>query len=232
MGHVASSSKNIFSTSNINRHFITDHIDIWTSAIKAKSAAGRGSSKKLDLYGIKKLRGLILELAVRGKLVPQDPNDEPVNELLKRITEVKVQLIADKKIKAQKTLPGITDEEKPFELHNGWKLVYLQDLCCFENGDRSSRYPNKDDLVNIGIPFFGAPDINDEKLEFGSYLRFISPVKLIELSNGKLEDRDFVMLLRGTVGKVAQFKANQEHSTGFINAQMLIVRFLEMITAK
>jgi type I restriction enzyme S subunit len=64
---------------------ITDHLDIWTAAIKTKSAAGRGSSKKLELVGVKKLRELILELAVRGKLVPQDPSDEPASELLKKI---------------------------------------------------------------------------------------------------------------------------------------------------
>ncbi|HEI9769975.1 TPA: restriction endonuclease subunit S [Morganella morganii] len=64
---------------------ITDHIDIWSSALQTRSAAGRGSNGKIDLYGIKKLRELILELAVRGKLVPQDPNDEPASELLKRI---------------------------------------------------------------------------------------------------------------------------------------------------
>ncbi len=51
--------------------------------MQTRSTAGRGSSGKIDLYGIKKLRELILELAVRGKLVPQDPNDEPASELLK-----------------------------------------------------------------------------------------------------------------------------------------------------
>ena len=64
---------------------ITENLDIWTSAIKTRSASGRGSSNKLELFGIKKLRELILELAVRGKLVPQDPNDEPASVLLDRI---------------------------------------------------------------------------------------------------------------------------------------------------
>ncbi|MBJ2776862.1 restriction endonuclease subunit S, partial [Salmonella enterica subsp. enterica serovar Agona] len=50
---------------------IVDHIDTWTTALQTRSTAGRGSSGKIDLYGIKKLRELILELAVRGKLVPQ-----------------------------------------------------------------------------------------------------------------------------------------------------------------
>ena len=64
---------------------ITANLDIWSSAIKIKSAAGRGKSNKLELYGIKKLRELIMELAVRGVLVPQDPSDEPASTLLKRI---------------------------------------------------------------------------------------------------------------------------------------------------
>ena len=68
---------------------ITEHIDIWTSAILAKSSSGRGSSKKYELYGITKLRELILELAVRGKLVPQDTNDEPVSIILKKINDKK-----------------------------------------------------------------------------------------------------------------------------------------------
>ncbi|EOT1825044.1 hypothetical protein ACNHUJ_001609 [Vibrio vulnificus] len=78
---------------------ITEHIDIWTSAVKSKSASGRGSSKKLELYGVKKLRELILELAVQGKLVPQDPSDEPASVLLERIAAEKTQLVREKKTK-------------------------------------------------------------------------------------------------------------------------------------
>lgn len=104
---------------------ITDHIDIWSSALQTRSTAGRGSNGKIDLYGIKKLRELILELAVRGKLVPQDPNDEPASELLKRIAADKAELVKQGKIKKQKPLPEISEDEKPFELPVGWEWVTL-----------------------------------------------------------------------------------------------------------
>ncbi|WP_112137930.1 restriction endonuclease subunit S [Marinomonas primoryensis] len=109
-------------------YLITEHIDIWSSVIKRKSSAGRGSSKKIELYGIKKLRELILELAVRGKLVPQDPNDEPASVLLERIAQEKAQLVKEGKIKKPKKLPDITEDEKPFELPDGWEWSRLSDL--------------------------------------------------------------------------------------------------------
>lgn len=104
---------------------IVDHIDTWTTALQTRSTAGRGSSGKIDLYGIKKLRELILELAVRGKLVPQDPNDEPASELLERIAAEKAELVKQGKIKKQKPLPEISEEEKPFELPVGWEWTRL-----------------------------------------------------------------------------------------------------------
>ncbi|WP_332831376.1 restriction endonuclease subunit S [Escherichia coli] len=104
---------------------IVDHMETWTSALQTRSTAGRGSSGKIDLYGIKKLRELILELAVRGKLVPQDPNDEPASELLKRIAAEKAELVKQGKIKKQKPLPEISEEEKPFELPEGWEWTRL-----------------------------------------------------------------------------------------------------------
>ncbi|EPB5037499.1 restriction endonuclease subunit S [Shigella flexneri] len=107
---------------------IVDHMETWTSALQTRSTAGRGSSGKIDLYGIKKLRELILELAVRGKLVPQDPNDEPASDLLKRIAAEKAELVKQGKIKKQKPLPEISEEEKPFELPEGWEWVHLPDI--------------------------------------------------------------------------------------------------------
>ncbi|ENS0616771.1 restriction endonuclease subunit S [Salmonella enterica] len=107
---------------------IVDHIDTWTTALQTHSTAGRGSSGKIDLYGIKKLRELILELAVRGKLVPQDPNDEPASVLLERIAAEKAELMKQGKIKKQKPLPEISEEEKPFELPVGWEWTTLNTL--------------------------------------------------------------------------------------------------------
>ncbi|MCL6262905.1 restriction endonuclease subunit S [Craterilacuibacter sp. RT1T] len=107
---------------------ITDHLDLWTAAVRPKSSAGRGSNSKLELTGIKKLRELILELAVRGKLVPQDPSDEPASVLLERIAAEKAQLVIDGKIKKPKALPEIGEEEKPFELPEGWEWCRLDEL--------------------------------------------------------------------------------------------------------
>lgn len=75
--------------------------------------------------GVARLRELILTLAVQGKLVPQDPSDEPASELLKKIRAGKDRLIAEGKIKKDKPLAVITEEEKPFELPVGWEWVRI-----------------------------------------------------------------------------------------------------------
>ncbi|QDO76822.1 restriction endonuclease subunit S [Aeromonas caviae] len=114
---------------------ITDHLDLWSSAVRPKSSAGRGSNSKLELTGIKKLRELILELAVRGKLVPQDPNDEPASVLLERMAAEKAKLVKEGKIKKSKPLPEITEEEKPFELPEGWGVVRLGEIGLWATGN-------------------------------------------------------------------------------------------------
>ncbi|EGR2698018.1 restriction endonuclease subunit S [Vibrio parahaemolyticus] len=138
---------------------ITDNIDTWTSTVKTKSASGRGSSKKRELYGVKKLRELILELAVRGKLVPQDPTDEPASVLLERIAVEKAQLVKDKKIKKQKALPEISEQDVPFLAPVGWEWTRLDDLV--EVLDSRRKPISKKDRVSGPYPYYGASGIVD-----------------------------------------------------------------------
>jgi len=111
-------------------NIITDHLDLWTTAKlpKKKGGRGRGANSKKSPHGIQKLRELILKLAVRGKLVPQDPNDEPASELLKRITSEKAKLIKEGKVKKQKPLSPISADETPYVLPNGWIWVRLAEV--------------------------------------------------------------------------------------------------------
>ncbi|AMO82853.1 restriction endonuclease subunit S [Obesumbacterium proteus] len=138
---------------------ITQHIDTWTSALQTRSTAGRGSNGKIDLYGIKKLRELILELAVRGKLVPQDPTDEPASELLKRVAAEKAELVKQGKIKKQKPLPEISEDEKPFELPVGWEWVRLGQLV--EILDHQRKPVTKEARSSGEYPYYGASGIVD-----------------------------------------------------------------------
>jgi type I restriction enzyme S subunit len=84
--------------------------------------------------GVQKLRELILDLAVRGKLVPQDPNDEPASELLKRIVTEKAQLVKDGVIKKAKILPDIAKEETPYDLPQQWQWTHMGDLTLIRTG--------------------------------------------------------------------------------------------------
>ena len=173
------------------------------------------------------LKKAILQYAMEGKLVAQDPNDEPASKLLKRIKAEKEQLIKDGKLKKEKPLPPITEEEIPYELPQGWEWVKLDEIALFENGDRSKNYPVDKDYVKEGIPFFGAKDIHNDKLIVSSELRYINQQKFDSLRSGKLKDKDIVVLLRGSVGKWAEFNKNNVFNTGFINAQMVILRLLD-----
>lgn len=78
--------------------------------------------------GVHKLRELILQLAVQGKLVPQDPNDEPASVLLEKIKAEKERLVKEKKIRKLKALPAIEAEDLLFELPETWKWIRLGEL--------------------------------------------------------------------------------------------------------
>lgn len=206
---------------------ISDHIDIWSSALQTRSAAGRGSNGKIDLYGIKKLRELILELAVRGKLVPQDPNDEPASELLKRIAAEKAELVKQGKIKKQKLLPEISEDEKPFELPAGWEWSSIQNLCLLENGDRSKNYPNKSTLTETGIPFVNAGHLLNGKID-EKEMTFIKKSHFETLRSGKFLPGDILFCLRGSLGKSALV----ENVSGAIASSLVIVRVYPLVNNK
>ncbi|MFP2592486.1 restriction endonuclease subunit S [Escherichia coli] len=182
---------------------IVDHMETWTSALQTRSTAGRGSSGKIDLYGIKKLRELILELAVRGKLVPQDPNDEPASELLKRIAAEKAELVKQGKIKKQKPLPEISEEEKPFELPEGWEWVRLGD---FTNIIRGITFPGneKSQFQAPGkIACLRTANVQ-EKIDWDDLI-YISD-SFVKRDDQYLQEHDIVMSMansRELVGKVA-----------------------------
>ena len=74
------------------------------------------------------LKRSVLQEAIQGRLVPQDPNDEPANELLKRIDTEREKMVVEKKIKKVKPLPPIKDDEKPFPIPNGWEWVRLGEI--------------------------------------------------------------------------------------------------------
>jgi type I restriction enzyme S subunit len=80
---------------------------------------------------IPKLHEMILQLAVRGKLVPQDSNDEPASVLLEKINAEKDRFIAEGKIKKSKPLPPIKSEEVPYGLPEGWQWVRLGDVTTY-----------------------------------------------------------------------------------------------------
>lgn len=96
-----------------------------------------------ELYSVKEnvaeLRKAILQLAVMGRLVPQNPNDPPASELLKEIEAEKQRLIKAGKIKKPKPLSPINAEEIPYDLPKGWEWVRLGDIGVWKSGSTPSR---------------------------------------------------------------------------------------------
>lgn len=109
--------------------------------------------------GVAKLRELILTLAVQGKLVPQDPADEPAGVLLQKIRAEKDRLVAEGKIKRDKPLAAIGEEEKPFGLPVGWEWVRLGDVV--EVLDSLRKPVTKEDRKPGPYPYYGASGIVD-----------------------------------------------------------------------
>ncbi|OCP62728.1 hypothetical protein AKH05_01675 [Vibrio parahaemolyticus] len=184
-------------------NLIIEHIDIWTSAVKTKSTSGRGSSKKLELYGAKKLRELILELAVRGKLVPQNPNDEPASVLLDRIAEEKKKLIENKKLRKSKDLNEISEKDIPYRIPSTWKWCYLSDLGSIIGGGTPKS--NEDVYwTDKGVKWLTPADLYGLKSKYiGSGKRDITNLGLEKSSAQLLPKGSVLFSSRAPIGYVA-----------------------------
>ena len=166
----------------------------------------------------------ILQEAVQGKLVPQDPNDEPASLLLKKIAEEKKRLIKEGKIKKQKPLPEITEDEIPFDIPESWEWVRLSEVGMLQTGTTPSKaHP---EYFGEFIPFVSPGDISSENVltcrkdglskEGLDYARLIPAKSVLQVCIG------------GSIGKAAindvDVTCNQQINTitpYFINEQYL-----------
>jgi len=166
--------------------------------------------------GVKRLRELILELAVRGKLVPQDPNDKPASELLKRIQAEKARLVAEGKIKKDKSLPVIGEDEKPFELPVGWEWVRLGQVSDANTGHafKSSEY------IGSGTFVLRVTNIKPDGLLDLSDAKYIDPVQAVEhYSSVQLAKGDVLLVMvGGSLGKIGV--VNKECLPAVLNQNM------------
>lgn len=200
---------------------ITENLDIWTSAIKTKSASGRGGSSKLELYGIKKLRELILDLAVWGKLVPQDEVDQPANLTLKEQKAIRDQLIAQKKLKKTKPLAGLPEERTVSVLPKGWTWARIPEVLAFEEyalkrGPFGSSL-KKSFFVEKGFKVYEQQHAINDDFYRGAY--YITQQKFSELAAFEVKPKDLIISCSGTVGKVAEAPHDMER--GVINQALL-----------
>ena len=153
----------------------------------------------------KKLRQKILDLAIHGKLVPQDPNDEPASGLLERIKAEKERLIKEGKIKRTKKSAKSSDtphyENVPFELPNSWVWCRLEDIAYVASGST----PDKTCFVENGVPYIKMYNLRNQKIDFAYHPQYITE----EVHNGKLqrsrtEVGDLIMNIVGPpLGKLA-----------------------------
>ncbi|MEG3192063.1 restriction endonuclease subunit S [Lysobacter sp. D1-1-M9] len=106
---------------------VSENVDIWTTAVERKSRAGRGGGKRSSLYGIDRLRELILDLAVRGKLVAQDTGDEPATELLRKIGAERAKLTKAGAIGKRKAAES-NSGDAPYPIPDGWTWTRIADV--------------------------------------------------------------------------------------------------------
>jgi type I restriction enzyme S subunit len=215
---------------NAVQQLLTDHIDIWTAAeTEKKSGRGRASGNAASVYGIKKLRELILDLAVRGKLVPQDANDEPARELIKRIQAERARLVAEKIIRKGHPPSPIENKEKTFDLPCGWEWVRLGSIGDWGAGATPLR--SKSSYYGGTIPWFKSGELTADFIDKSE--ETVTGLALQECSLRLNQPGDVLIAMYGaTIGKTAILKiagtTNQAvcactPNTGILNIYLLVL---------
>jgi len=155
------------------------------------------------------LRRSVLQLAVRGKLVPQNPNDEPVEILIKDIKTEKDRLIEGGKIKKSKLAPQIEKDAIPYELPQYWKWIVLDNICS-KITDGVHATPK---YTSSGIPFLSVTQLKNEQLDFSS-AKYISKEQhdlFYQRCDPKKGDV-LICKVGGTIGVTAVIEAEIEFS--------------------
>jgi len=149
------------------------------------------------------LRKSILQAAVQGKLVPQNLHDEPASELLKRIRKEKARLVKEGKIRKEKPLPPISEDEVPFDLPEGWVWCRLGDLCSYIQRGKSPVYSEVRKYPVVAQKCNQWSGFEIEKA------RFIDPVTLARYEEVRfLQENDLLWNSTGlgTLGRMAMYE--------------------------
>jgi type I restriction enzyme, S subunit len=223
-----------------SQKLLTVHTAALDALLKAKESSDFSTAWHFitqnfsELYSVKdnvaQLRKTILQLAVMGKLVPQDPNDEPASELLKAIELEKKRLVKEGKIKQSKPLLKINLKDVPYELPNGWKWVRLGELTQVITKGSS---PNWQGIQYVnegeGILFVTSENV-------GSYNLLLKKKKFVESRFNEIEPRsilqrkDILMNIVGaSIGRTAIFDLDVVAN---INQAVTIIRLIDIADYK
>jgi len=152
----------------------------------------------------KQLSDSIIQLAIEGKLVPQNPNDEPASVLLERIWEEKKLLVKDGKLKNKdQYINNIDKRESSLDIPESWALVRLSQLCVkFSTGPFGTMVHKEDYVESIGHPLINPTNIKNGQIVEDD-IKMVSDNKYNDLKNYVLRKDDIVLARRGDLSKIA-----------------------------
>ena len=178
----------------------------------------------------KKLRQKILDLAIHGKLVPQDPNDEPASVLLERIRAEKERLIKEGKIKRSRKTAKTSDtphyENVPFEVPKGWVWTTLEEITS-KIGSGST--PKGSNYSEEGIPFFRSQNVYNEGLVYED-IKFISDATHQLMIGTEVHSKDLLLnITGGSLGRCAIVPA--DFQIGNVSQHVCIIRSILVLSS-